>query len=193
MASPIQQQPWTFVQQGPPNRTLTLSGPNAPFGRPRKGAVMEQERELRMGTTYYPGNRVPDRHIFGDKHTPIILTGRFMDSRIGVLGGAQAMWDQLDQFVSDQVICRAQWGSVAAFTGIITKCKRGTESAEEFTWSLTMDIDSDDTKPIQAPVQAPTNASTSAAACVLLAKSGLEQVDPNSIPADITYKPSFLD
>jgi hypothetical protein len=189
--SAIVPQPWTFVQQGPPNHTLTLDGPNAPFGRPRRGAIAEQERELRASVTYYPGNRVPDRHIFGDKQTPVILSGRFMDSRIGTQGGALAKWDELDAFVADQVAVKIQWGGIYAASGLITKCKRSMESAEEFAWSLTFEVDSDDTKPVQAPVAPPVN--TSDLSQQIIDEFANVQTGLTNVPNDIEFQPSFFD
>jgi hypothetical protein len=184
-------QPWEFRQLGPPNKTLVLDGPNAPYGRPRKGAVVEEELELRASVTYYPGNDEPDRHVFGTKQTPITLTGRFMDSRIGVVGGAQAKWDEMSAFVKDQIMVHAQWGGIYASTGLLTKCKRGAESDDEFTWSLTMEVNTDDTKPIKGPTQAPVNTSDQVDQIVLLVAKA--NVFANDIPEDIEFQPTFLD
>jgi len=183
--------PWTFVQTGPPSKTLTLDGPNAPYGRPRKGAVVEDELEIRAGKTFYPGNPVPDRHVFGPEQTPFTLTGRFMDSRIGVAGGAQAKWDEMRDFVADTVIVRGAWGGIWAGTGLLTKCKRGIESAEEFTWALTLEPDTDDTKTVKAPIAPPANTSALIDLVNSLKTKALERIV--NIPPDISYQPGFLD
>jgi hypothetical protein len=185
-----QSQPWEFRQLGPPNRTLTLDGPNAPYGRPRKGAVVEEELELRASVTYYPGNDEPDRHVFGTKQTPITLTGRFMDSRIGRKGEAQAKWDEMSSFVKDQVMVHAQWGGIYAATGLLTKCKRGAESDAEFTWSLTLDVNTDDTKPILGPIPALVDAGDQVKQ--IADKVRRLNVFASSIPADVNYQPGFL-
>lgn len=182
---------FTLTQLGPPNKVLKLEGPNLPYGRPRHGAVFEQEREIDMGATRYAGNRVPTRHIFTDEQKPIVLTGRFMDSRIGVAGGALAKWDELDAFVADSVLVRAEWDSTLAITGICSKCKRGVESEAEFVWTLTIEPDTDDTKPIQAPVAPPTNVSDQTAA--VLARFQNVNAQLVDLPPDIEYQPSFLD
>lgn len=188
---------FTLTQLGPPNKVLKLEGPNLPYGRPRHGAVFEQEREIDTGTTRYAGNRVPARHIFTDEQKPIVLTGRFMDSRNPTLpvsgrpGTALGCWDELDLFVADAVPVRAEWDSTLAITGICSKCKRGVESETEFVWTLTIEPDKDDTKPIQAPVAPPTNVSDQTQAIL----DKFYEVDTRlvNLPPDIEYQPSFLD
>jgi hypothetical protein len=184
--------PWVFTQLGkatlPP---LKLEGPNAPFGRPRKGAVVEKEIEIRVSETFYVGNDEPDRHVFGKKYTPIVLTGRFMDSRIGVEQGAQAKADEVLAFVDARQACRMEWGGMFAATGLLTKCKIGYESAEELIWTLTAALSTDDTQPIRAPIPPPVN--TSDLVAQINQKFGNVTQRIAACPPDMKYVPGFMD
>lgn len=183
--------PWTFTQLGGDKFVLKLDGPNAPFGRPRRSAVAKKKREVRQSATYYAGNSVPDRHVFGDKQAAIVLTGRFMDSRIGSSGGARAMADRVDSFVAAQVEVRGEWGGILAVTGLLTEFEAAYESEEEIVWTLTLEVNSDDTLPILAPAPPPTSVSD-------LLNSVIGQMedinsDVKELPPDIEYAPGFLD
>jgi hypothetical protein len=185
--------PWRFEQLGGEGRVLLLDGPNAPYGRPRRGPIVETERELRQAEVLYPGNDVPTRHIFGTRQNPIQLTGRFMDSRIGADGGARAKAEEVDQFVAGGVRVLATWGAILSLTGLLHRFKRSFESEAEIAWTLEMLVDLDETQP--ALVSTPREADTSAIWGDALAKLLTTQanLNPPSLPADIEYEPSFLD
>lgn len=183
--------PWIFRQLGPPGKTLKLEGPNAPFGRPRHGAVAEEELELRDSETYYPGNPVPDRHVFGDRQTPIVLSGRWMDSRIGFDGGAQLKVAEVKSRIKERVRVHFEWGPLVAGTGLLHKLKIGWESSKECVWTLTIKVDQDDTTPINGTV--PIVPSASAMADQIARRFSTINSTLPDIPADIDYQPGFLD
>jgi len=136
-------QAWKIIQLGPPNKTLTLQGYNAPFGRPRKGSVVDTEFELRESETYYSFRRKPSRHIFGDKESPMILHGRWMDSAISGPGSAIAFGRYVKQMVADKVRVSVAWGTTASYVGLMTKLRIGRESPAEIVWELTIKVDAD--------------------------------------------------
>ncbi|HEY2517099.1 MAG TPA: hypothetical protein VGI39_39775 [Polyangiaceae bacterium] len=183
--------PWSFRQLSPPGGIFLLSGPNAPFGRPRHGAVGQEEVELRDSETYYPGNPVPDRHIFGHKQAPIELSGRFMDSRIGTDGGARAIAQTLKAYVRAAIPVHAEWGPILSFTGLLHKLRLAHESDGEIAWTLTIKVDTDDSMPAAGPIATPKAAS----ALAQQVATRFDGINANvaAMPADIEYSPTFLD
>lgn len=136
-------QDWRFTQLTGDRESLTLTGWSAPFGRPRKGAVVVDELRLRDSETYYAGNPFPTRHIFGTRQEPWTLKGRWMDTVLG-LGGAKEKADDWKKFVNASQPVRVQWGSLLSFRGLITGLKTTYEGTSDFEWELTIKIDSDD-------------------------------------------------
>lgn len=184
-------QPWRFTQLGGNKTVLVLDGPNAPYGRPRKAPVVEPEIEVRETEVYYPGNDIPTRHIFGTRQSPISLSGRFMDSRIGQAGGAQFKADEVQRFVRAKIPCRIEWGGFVAMTGLITRFKRSIESGAEIAWSMTVKIDSDDT---QANIFSPTPPNDSASQLLAQVQASLLSLNSSlpDIPDDIEFTPGLL-
>ena len=133
---------WEFRQNGPPNTVITLNDYQAPFGRLRKNPVMETEFELRETETFYGGLRVPDRAIFGDKESPVVLHGRWSDKYLGS-GGANLLVQQCKQFTADAVSCTIKWGQIVAYVGLATKLKIGREDAANVTWEWSFKVDQD--------------------------------------------------
>lgn len=133
---------WEFKQQGPPNKTITLNAYQAPFGRLRKNPVIDTEFELRMSEVFYAGLRVPTRHHFGDKESPIILKGRWSDKYLGK-NGANTQAVEFKQFVADAVVCTISWGQVCAYVGLPNKLRIGREDAQNMTWEVSILVDED--------------------------------------------------
>lgn len=193
---PADSYPWTFTQLWSPTpgvaqKVLKLEGPNAPFGRPRKGAVAELEIELRETETHYPGNDVPDHHIFGSKHAPLELNGRWMDSRIGTIGGARAKAKEVKAFVDDKVPLYGEWGGILGFQGLIVRLTLGFEDDAEVVWKMRIKVDKDDLMPVKSP---PT-VRTSMTNLVKQVTARFANVNTRlvQIPPEITYQPNFLD
>lgn len=134
---------WIFVQQGGERKALQLSGWSAPFGRPRHGTIVSDGIEVRHATTYYPGNPVPTRHLFGTKLNDFELTGRFMDVAGGA-GYAQAKTEEVKQFVADQQEVTIRWSDVIQVTGFIEKFVPKREGPGDVAWTMTVLIDKDD-------------------------------------------------
>lgn len=210
MSAPIA---WTFEPLGGPNTApITLTGYNAPFGRPRKGAVVTTGYGLRASETYYNGSGPPTRHIFGDIHDHWELRGRWMDSVLGP-SGARQMAAAFRVLIKSAVPCRMTWGSTTGgtfvvFTGLLLHLKVEMENDAQLAWSLTIAIDSDDsTAPGVAPVDA---ASASDTAVIFFAQTGYQGMPifpaPEAIgeialmiamglpgPKDILFPPGFID
>jgi nucleoid-associated protein YgaU len=142
--------PWKFTQLAGDRKVLTLAGESAPHGRPRASPVVEDEMALRDIAVYYPGNRRPTRHSFGEIHTDWTLTGRFADRFLGQ-GGARAKVLELKEFIADQQPVHIEWGDILAATGLVRRIKPSRESEAEIAWTLTVGIDGDDAMPAALP------------------------------------------
>ena len=135
---------WTFQQLTGALTTLQLVGWSAPFGRPRKEAIVNDDIEIRAAEVYYPGNETgPTRHIFGRKYPQRMLKGRFRDKAQG-LGYASAKVLEVKAFVAAQQQVRITWSDQLSEVGFITKFEAGRESEGEIEWKLTYSCDSDD-------------------------------------------------
>ena len=138
--------PWTFTQVAGDQKVLTLAGESAPHGRPRASPVVEDEMALRDTAVYYPGNRRPTRHLFGEIHTDWTLNGRFSDRFLGP-AGARAKVLEIKEFIADQQQVTIAWGDILAATGLVRRIKPSRESESEIAWTLTVGIDGDDALP----------------------------------------------
>lgn len=145
---------WVFEQLGGDKRTITLLGHNAPFGRPRKSPVVADELRIRHKATYYGGNRAPSRLIFGWKHEPWTLHGRWMDAQLGGPGTAMSMARKMRQFVADEQQVAIRWGDILAFRGLIARIKTGREGPGDVAWELEVEIDQDED--LDRPREGPT-------------------------------------
>ncbi len=135
--------PWVFEQLGGERKELTLTGWQAPYGRPHQQPVVTDGIEIRKTEVYYPGDeRGPTRHIFGRKYTPWELQGRFRDRADGK-GFALAKVEEVKSFVSDQQRVRASWGGLLSAEGFIDKFEPSRESEGEVEWKLTFSVDVD--------------------------------------------------
>lgn len=135
---------WTFTQLQPkPGRsatsvkTLSLQGWNAPFGRPRKGTIINAGVEMRHQVTYYAGDDVPPTvHNFGPKAKPFKIHGRWMDASFAAQGGADAFRKQWDAFIRDGVMVRAQWGNLLSYQVFLHDFDAEYESEAQIVWAL---------------------------------------------------------
>ena len=95
MTSPV----WTFQQLSDPKTTLTLPGWQAPFGRPRNGAIFNAGLKINKQRTNYPGVNVPPTiHKFGTELKPIEKVVSFYDyCACGISVLAPRVIDNLDR------------------------------------------------------------------------------------------------
>lgn len=134
--------PWVFLQMEPPGKTLRLEGASAPHGRPRKKPIMDTEFELRQSETYYAGQRIPTRHITGDKESPMILVGRFSDRVLGE-GGANEKRLDFKEFWAQGRSTMVTWGQIVSYLCMPGKAKFGIESESEISYELELKVDAD--------------------------------------------------
>ncbi len=140
---------WNFQMLGGPGTNLQLAGWQAPFGRPRKGAVVDAGVKVRETRTDYPGNAVvPTIHAFGDQEKPWELHGRWMDQAIGSIGAAQAMVAQWKTFIKAHQIVRATWGPILSYQIFLHDFSAKYESSGEVAWTLTAHALVDETGPV---------------------------------------------
>src|ERR1700743_1639738 len=105
---------WKFVQIGGTATPLTLAGWNAPFGRERRGAVVEMGVHTpTRSTTFDDGTRTV--HAFGYEGKPFELKGRWMDAAMVVPGGAQKFAREWKSFVEARKLVRATWGDILSY------------------------------------------------------------------------------
>jgi hypothetical protein len=155
MAAP---QLWTFTQLGGPKTVLSLGGWSAPFGRPRKGEIVDGGLTIRNQRTDYAGtNLVPTIHTFGTMGKPFQLHGRWMDATIPATNGAQALAQQWKTFASAQVPVRAAWGNILGFQIFVHDLSLKYESQADVVWTLDAHVLVDEQAPVVAtPVALPT-------------------------------------
>lgn len=178
---------WRFTQLAGDRESLTLTGWSAPFGRPRKGAVVVDELRLRDSETFYAGNPVPTRHIFGTRQEPWTLSGRWMDSELG-LGGAREKHEDWKKFVNDSQPVSVKWGQLLSFRGLITGLKAEYEGEGDVKWEMTIKIDSDDdlktTRFLNATLRQPKDIAKDVNAALFDTTAGFP------VPSSTKFKPS---
>jgi hypothetical protein len=135
--------PWIFMQLAGPKKTLTLSGPDAPYGRPRQKPIVKDKITMRQHTVYYSGYGPPTRHVFGPKYEPWELEGRFMDRAGGSIGYARNKVEYVRGFVADGQSVSVGWGEHLLVTGFIDSFEAAIESRGELAWTMSISIDED--------------------------------------------------
>jgi hypothetical protein len=151
--------PWVFEQLETPKgsngpKTLKLANYAAPFGRPRQKPVIKDKLTVRNQVVRYPGNsKAPTRHFFGTHREPSVLTGRWMDSNLGV-GEAKNLVAAWDDFIDDQVLCRISWGDNLSYTGFIESLETEWESPAQVAWTMNLLLDEKDTSNVRVAVPA---------------------------------------
>jgi hypothetical protein len=134
--------PWIFRQLSGERNQLKLESHAAPHGRPRKGAVVRNPVQIRQSETYYPGNDVPTRHIFGLRLEPYELRGIFTD-RYGGKGFAKTKDSEVRKFVAQKRQVAIVWGDRINARGLIELYDPGWEGDGEIPWTMTILIDQD--------------------------------------------------
>jgi hypothetical protein len=154
--------PWTFAQLGGPKKITTLTGWDAPFGRPRQGPIVNAGISIRRSVTYYTdtaGATPPTVHAIGTEPKSWELHGRWMDSSgsgpggIGKIantgtGRARELQRYWSDFVSDKQLVRAKWGDILSYVIFIHDLDLHYESETHLTWKLTADVIKDDQAPV---------------------------------------------
>ena len=155
MATP---QIWTFTQLAPPKTVLSLGGWSAPFGRPRKGEIVDAGVTIRNARTDYAGtNLTPTIHSFGDSGKPFQPHGRWMDAAIPAVNGAQALVQQWKTFVRGQVPVRAVWGNILSYQIFIHDLSLKFEGQADVVWAMDAHVLKDEQAPVVAqPTALPT-------------------------------------
>lgn len=151
---------WVFEQiEGPSSerKKLTLSGWNAPYGRPRKEPVIREVIKSRIQTTRYPGSNKQTRHAFGTNwEDGTELHGRWMTKNLLVYGKtANDVVDEWTAFIKDERTVRMAWGFIVSYTAYIEELEIARESEDEVAWKMKIQIDQrDDTIKRPAPPKA---------------------------------------
>ena len=137
---------WTFEQLSGERKTLVLADWDAPKGRPGQTPIYKAKLVARQSETYYPGNDEPSRHIYGGKHEPIELEGKFRDA-FGGKGYAQRMAEAARNFYNEKLQCRIIWHGTdspfASYVGIIESIECSPESSGVWGWKISIAIDRD--------------------------------------------------
>ena len=140
--------PWNFTQIGGSRPGIILDGWAAPFGRPRKGELVDAGVGVRRSITRYPGENgktvTPTIHSFGLEYKPFQLHGRWMDNAMGGAGMAQYMVLQWKQLIADQLPVKARWGDVLSYTIFVHELQAKFESDTQVVWRLDADVLVDD-------------------------------------------------
>jgi hypothetical protein len=139
---------WTFSQLAGPRKTLTLSGWQAPFGRPRQGTVINTGLTMRKQVTYYPGDTPPTVHLFGKQLKSWDIHGRWMDAGIALKNGAKAYDRQWKDFVADGQEVRAKWGDILSYRIVIDDIDLNFESEAHIAWAMKAVARVDEAAPI---------------------------------------------
>jgi hypothetical protein len=147
-------QKWTFRQLRGPKKVLELTGYAAPFGRPRKEPIVDDELALRLSVRRYAGNDTPTYHVFGLSMGPWELHGRWMDSAGGA-GFAKAQVANVKSFIADAQPVSISWGSTRTVSGLVEKLVPSWESETDVAWKLTIQIASDLTLGTRPPIPNP--------------------------------------
>lgn len=139
---------WTFDQLGGDQKSLVLNGWSAPFGRPRKGTIVDGGITIRRNRIDYAGKTPPTIHSFGQVGKPWELSGRWMDAAIGVAGGAQSTRRAWLDFVAGEQMVRAKWGNILSYVIFINDLECKFESEAHIAWKLTADVIVDEQSPV---------------------------------------------
>lgn len=136
--------PWVFRQIRTGVQEI-LTGWSAPFGRPRKGPLVEDGVELRVAETHYDGaDGDPDYHVFGSKNDDYELHGRWMDKVLGA-GGANALIDRFKKWAKSGEMSTIQYGDIIVARGLLQHFIPSRESEAEADWKMIWRIASDTT------------------------------------------------
>lgn len=161
--------PWVFSQLShkPKRDDITLLGWNAPFGRPRQGAIVNAGVQIRRSITYYTdgdsGPTAPTVHAFGTEPKSFELHGRWMDRVAGAERFVRKKRREWVDFVQDKDLVSARWGDILSYVIFIHDIDLHFESEFEIVWKLTADVIRDDQSPViiaPLPVTTPIDFAT---------------------------------
>lgn len=135
---------WTFVQEGQFPTTLTLTGWQQPYGRPRQGEIVDVGIEVVRKVTRVGGNVDPIVNAFTTKGKDWHMHGRWMDGPMGLgAGTALQMALKWKQFVADKRIVLASWDNLIAYRIFIHDMSMKVESPGEVAWEMHADVITD--------------------------------------------------
>lgn len=136
---------------------------------PAQGVAMGSE--LRMVSTYYPGNSAPSVQILGTQEDEIPMRGVWRDDLLGLVDGAMALVAAARKLQQGQRRCVLTWGDVTRY-GYVKAFKPSIRRRDFVEWDLTFFVDQADDALVLA-VPAVPNASNLA---LLAALSSVETV-----------------
>lgn len=79
--------------------------------------------ELRMTTTWYPGQSMASVQVMGTQENEITFEGWFKDSWLSLDGGAAAAFQDLRNLWLGQRYCELSWGSLLVRRGFLRQVK----------------------------------------------------------------------
>lgn len=132
---------WSIEQLDGDKTVLWLGGWMAPFGRPRRKAVLTETFTQRVQTVRYPGALSPTRHLLGWHWEDFELNGRWMTRLMPTDATANEMADSIIKLVQDGRRCRISWGNIVSYVGIIEKIELARESPDEIAWKMKFLVD----------------------------------------------------
>lgn len=104
---------------------------------------MELAIKLRRKSTYYPGNSVPSTQIMGTQEEPIVLRGKWRDSLLGTVDGAQDLAAKARALVTGQRRCKLECDTVVRY-GYVEAFSTPVIRRDLVEWSLTFFPDQSD-------------------------------------------------
>lgn len=133
--------PWNFSQIGGQQKSTSLQGWQAPFGRARHGHIVNAGVTTHRSITRYAGKNIPPTiHVFGDQPKPFDIHGRWMDFAMAQQGGAAAMRAYWRDFQQDHQIVRASWGNILSYLIFIYDTDFRFESTGDLEWEIHADV-----------------------------------------------------
>ena len=133
-----------FEEVGGPKRNVTLLGVSSPHGGPRRGAAFDIGTELRQVRQYEPGMNSPVRHVTGVNSPNLVVHGDLRDYDGGD-GYAAKLRDKILNIAQDGRKLRVVWFD-KVYYGVLAKANLGVESARDYLYDLTFELDASENK-----------------------------------------------
>lgn len=140
---------------------------------PAQGVAMGSE--LRMVSTYYPGNAAPSVQILGTQEDEIPLRGVWRDDLLGLVDGAMALVSTARKLQQGQRRCRMVWGDVTRY-GYVKAFKPTIRRRDFVEWELTFFVDQADDALVLAVPAAPNASNLALLAAISAAETVIDEV-----------------